>query len=299
MKAALPDSLFAGMLIVSAILVAQPRNERLASRIDQLFHRAFSDDRTSRDADVKALYEQYGLPRIADIGDPASYEFVVLLSSQAMELLEEVAPEIKEAAGQKALPEDAAVFFESQFRLQKAKAEAKTRPPANPGLAGEIERLLETDQAVRQRDGFDLQKMIETDARLAPPMRNIFERYGVPTFEMVGPKAASDFIVMVQHQSAEFRARVLPRLKEAVDKGQSDPAMYAMVYDRAQRDLGKDQLYGETLECHTGESLHEAPILDEAHVNQRRAELGLVRLELYIKLVVENSPQLCAAVTKK
>lgn len=299
MKTALPGPLFVGMLIVSAALAAQPRNERLASRIDQLFHQVFSRDRALPDAHVKALYLRYGLPRIAEVGEPESYEFVALLSSQPMELLAEVAPKIKEAAAQKDLPEDAAIYFAANFRLQRAKADAKTRPPANPDLASEIERLVQTDQAVRQRRGFDLQKMMETDTRLAGPMRSIFERYGVPTFEMVGPKAASDFIVMVQHQSAEFRARVLPRLKEAVDAGQSDPALYAMVYDRAQRDLGKDQLYGETLECRTGESLHEAPILDEAHVNQRRAELSLVRLELYLKLVVENSPQLCAAVAKK
>jgi len=216
-----------------------------------------------------------------------------------MELLAELAPKIKQAAVQKALPEDAAVFFEANFRLQRAKADAKTRPPANTVLAGEIERLVQADQAVRQRDGFDFQKMIETDARLAGPVREIFARYGVPTFEMVGPKAASGFVVMVQHQSAEFRAQVLPQLKAAVDAGQSDPALYAMVYDRAQRDLGKDQVYGETLECRTGENLHEAPILDEAHVNQRRAELGLVRLELYAKLAIENSPQLCAAAAKE
>ena len=79
---AVPGSLCVGILIVSGALAAQPRNERLASRIDQLFHQAFSDDRTSRDADVNALYAQFGLPRIAEVGDSAAYEFVVLLSSQ-------------------------------------------------------------------------------------------------------------------------------------------------------------------------------------------------------------------------
>ena len=299
MKTAMPGSVFVGMLIVSAALAAQPRNELLASRIDQLFHQAFSGGGTSRDADVKALYTQFGLLRIAEVGDSASYEFVVLLSSQPMELLAEVAPKVKQAAVQKALPEDAAVYFEAKLRLERAKADAKTRPPANPVLAGEIERLAQADQAVRQRDGFDFQKMMETDARLAGPVREIFARYGVPTFEMVGPKAASDFVVMVQHQSAEFRAQVLPQLKAAVNAGQADPGMYAMVYDRSQRDMGKDQLYGENLECRTGESLHETPILDEAHVNQRRAELGLVRLELYARLAIENSPQLCAAAAKE
>ena len=206
--------------------------------------------------------------------------------------LAEAAPKVEDATAHKIVPQDAAVFFDAKVRLQKMKADARTRPPDDPDLAREIERLVQTDQAVRQRGGFDLQKMIEADRRLAGPVREIFDRYGVPTFAMVGPQAASDFVVMVQHQPAEFRARVLPRLKIAVDAGQADPAMYAMVYDRSQRDLGKDQLYGENLECQLGGSLHETPILDEAHVNERRAELGLLRVELYTKLVLENSPQL-------
>ena len=57
--------------------------------------------------------------------------------------------------------------------------------------------------------------------------------------------------------------------------------------------------YGENLVCNAGEKLHEAPIEDEPHVNQRRAELGLIRMELYARLVEETMPQICKPIEPK
>ena len=110
---------------------------------------------------------------------------------------------------------------------------------------------------------------------------------------MVGVQAAKDFVVMVQHQSPEFRLAVLPKLKANVDAGQGEPGTYAMVYDRTQRDQGKKQLYGQQLECASGNALDVAPIDDGKNVNIRRAELGLMRIELYARLVRLQSPDLC------
>ena len=93
----------------------------------------------------------------------------------------------------------------------------------------------------------------------------------------------------------ELRQAVLPKLKSNVDAGQGDAGTYAMVYDRTQRDGGKKQLYGEQLECSPGRSLIEAPIDDEATVNMRRAQLGLLRMELYGRLVRLHSPDMCGS----
>ena len=113
---------------------------------------------------------------------------------------------------------------------------------------------------------------------------------------MVGPQAASDFVTMIQHQSPEFRRKVLPKLKANVDAGQADPGSYAMVLDRSQTDAGKKQMYGENLTCDNEHpELHIGPIEDEDHVNQRRAAIGLIRLELYAQLVVAMSPNICPA----
>ena len=89
---------------------------------------------------------------------------------------------------------------------------------------------------------------------------------------------------------------MLPKLKANVDAGQADPGSYAMVFDRSQMDAGKKQRYGENLVCDSQHpQLHTGPIEDEDHVNQRRAELGLIRLELYAQLVVRMTPNVCEA----
>src|SRR5262249_13063665 len=73
----------------------------------------------------------------------------------------------------------------------------------------------------------------------------MFDKYGVPTYAMVGTEAASQFVTMIQHQSSAFRRKVLPKLKANVDAGQGDQGAFAMVYDRSRRDAGKKQRYGE------------------------------------------------------
>ena len=131
------------------------------------------------------------------------------------------------------------------------------------------------------------------------PLKAIFESHGVPTYEMVGPEAASMFVVMVQHQSAEFRRQVLRRLKANVDAGQADASDYSLVYDRAAREAGREQRYGQNLECDAQDPLlHEGPIEDEAHVDTRRARIGLLRLALYVRMVREISPDMCPGAPK-
>jgi len=138
--------------------------------------------------------------------------------------------------------------------------------------------------------------MQQADRENAAALENIFARYGVPTYRMVGPPAADSFVTMIQHQSPEFRARVLPKLKANVDAGQADPGSYAMVLDRLQTDAGKKQIYGENLTCDREHpQLHTGPVEDDAYVNQRRAAIGLMRLALYAQFVAAVSPNVCPA----
>jgi hypothetical protein len=85
--------------------------------------------------------------------------------------------------------------------------------------------------------------------------------------------------------------QVLPKLKANVDIGQADRSIYASLFDRVQTDEKKPQLYGMNFVCTPQGKLEPSPIEDIAHLDQRRAEMGLVPMRLYTKLVVENSPQ--------
>jgi hypothetical protein len=154
-----------------------------------------------------------------------------------------------------------------------------------------------SDQAVREKNGFDIEKMLQADREHTVALEEIFVKYRVPTYRMAGPQAAADSVTMILHQSPEFRRKVLPKLKANVDEGQADARSHAMVLDRLQIDAGKKQVYGENLTCDKKHAeLHTGPIEDEGHVNRRRAAIGLMRLELYAQLVVAVSPNVCLAI---
>ena len=269
----------------------------LGAKIRLLLHEALrADDDTKEVAEAERIYKQQGLPTIREVGDEPAYDFVVLLSSMKVpsELRSQIELKLKEAAARSEIPSDAVIFYTARLRVDEAKQRAETHSPSNPALRDVIDRMFKRDQAVRQQKGFDLAKMEAMDRQHAASLQGILDKYGVPTYSMVGPQAAGEFVTMIEHQPPKFREEVLPKLKTEVDIGEADPQSYALVYDRSQRDLGKNQLYGEDLECRNGE-MHEAPIEDEFNVDQRRAKLGLFRIDLYSQFVVEENPQLCPA----
>lgn len=296
-------SLFvAAGLTVAAATQSQPTSisdPSRAQKIDEWLHSSIAeDDATKEIAEAKESYEKRGLPTIDEVGDLAAYEFVVLLASKKLPTAfrSEVLSGVKEAAARHQIPSDAATFYETRVRLDELKQEAKAHTPSNPALREEIKRMYESDQAVRQQKGFDVEKMNEIDKQHSGPLKVILDNYGVPTYSMVGSEATEEFIDLIQHQPPTFRQEVLPRLKANVEMGEADPEGYAMAYDRSLRDLGKKQVYGEQLECNTEQQMHEAPIEDETHVNARRAKLGLIRLELYARFLKELMPQFCPPV---
>ncbi|MBZ5610557.1 MAG: hypothetical protein LAP38_20025 [Acidobacteriia bacterium] len=273
----------------------------LAARIRQLLHVVITTDNEKQEAAAEAeareIFSKRGLPVIAAVGDEAAYEFVVLACLHGPEEFQkQVLRKAREGAKRHEIPPDAVIYSAAHVSQEIVKAKARKHAPADPALRDEIERLFTVDQAVREKNGFDMEKMMRTDREHAPALEAIFEKHGVPAYRMVGPQAASDFITMLQHQPPEFRRRVLPKLKANVDAGQADPRSYAQMLDRLLTDAGQKQTYGENLTCDPQHPrLHTGPIEDGAQVNRRRAAIGLVRLELYAQLVVEMSPNFCGA----
>ena len=273
----------------------------LTTRIEHLVETFLTSDDDVRNgsalSDAREIFEREGVPGVATVGDAAAYGFVLInVLGQPPAFRRRFFARLQEPTIRDGLPQDALAFAEARRRQTEVEDRYQGHTPSDPELRDRIAQLLEADQAVREKDGFDARKMEEADRRTAGPLKAIFDRYGVPTYDIVGVQAAKDFVVMAQHQPADFRLAVLPKLKANVDAGQADPATYAAVYDRTQRDQGRNQLYGEQLECATGKALDVAPIDDATNVNSRRARLGLMRLELYARLVRLNSPDLCGAI---
>ena len=275
------------------------KDTALAERIEQLVETSLTSEeveKASALSDTRAIFESEGIPSVAKVGDAAAYGFVMInMLAQPPEFRGRFFAKVQEAAARHELPADALTFAEARRRHTDAEDRYRTHTPSHPELQAQISKLLIDDQAVREKEGFDPKKMAEADRRTAGPLKAIFDRYGVPTYDMVGVQAAKDFVVMVQHQAPALRIAVLPKLKANVDAGQAEPGSYATVYDRTQRDQGRNQLYGQQFECAPGKAFQLAPIDDEANVDARRAELGLMRLELYARVLRFHSPDYCGS----
>ena len=278
------------MIFLVLVLLFQPA---LTEQIRQLVHTALVTEDGSKQkaarAEAQKIFRERGLLTIAEVGDEASYGLVYLTCSP------QVSVQAKQAALRHEVPADAAVWCEAHLRQEKMKSEADRQPPENPALRDRILAIYGPDQAVRQKAD-DMAAMFRTDAENKAVLETIFEQQGVPTYAMTGSAAASAFVVMVQHQAPEFRLKVLPKLKANVEAGQADPGSYAMVYDRAQSDVGGKQLYGENFTCDAANpKLRTGPIEDEAHVDERRAQLGLMRLSFYAQRIVGDGQAACTA----
>lgn len=300
---------YAGGVMILALLISlalgagqgtgSPSDPGLAARIEIMFHTIVTTDDNSQatavSKDALELYGRHGLPAVAEVGGEASYEFVVLLTSDQIPLArqKEISKNVTTAAEHGLIPRDAGIYYAARLRLEQIKLSVRSRPPSNPALRDQIENIYRVDQGVRQQNAFDAAKMEQTDRGDSALLQKILDQNGIPTYSTVGPQATGDFVILIQHQAADFRARVLPQLKANVDAGEADPDSYAKVYDRSQYDLGKLQFYGEQFICGAGEKMHEAPMDDAEHVNDRRAAFGMVRAEIQERLIAELMPQFC------
>jgi hypothetical protein len=85
-----------------------------------------------------------------------------------------------------------------------------------------------------------------------------------------------------------FQEKVLPLVEAAYRRGDLAGQDYALLLDRVQVDQGKPQVYGTQAKAPsewTGGEPVLQPIEDEAHVDERRAEVGLPPLAEYLKLL--------------
>jgi len=280
------------LALVVAALVAVPQNgsnPELASRIRHLVDVAFANgEGAGSAAEVRGIFAEHGLPTIALVGADAAEEFVVLSAhEQPLEFTDGVLAAAERDAD--AVPPHVIQFLRA--RIKQKRVEIALRPPfPNAALAARLQTLYVADQEVRSADRFDAAKMMETDARTGRDVRAIFQEVGVPTRSTVGPEAARQFVIMVQHQPPELRRAVLPKLRENVDRGEADPGDFAMMFDRAQVDDGKMQRYGANFACQPDGTLGPSPIDDAEHVDVRRAELGLLPMRLYARLLRQSMP---------
>lgn len=128
------------------------------------------------------------------------------------------------------------------------------------------------------------EKQAEADKRNMKRLTEIIEQYGWPGKSLVGKDGSLTAFLIVQHADLEDQKKYFPLLKEAVGKGEANPAHAAYLEDRILMREGKKQIYGTQLHRNeTTQKLELWPVEDEEHLDARRARLGLEPIAEYLK----------------
>jgi len=181
---------------------------------------------------------------------------------------------------------------------------AASRAPSSvaiDSLRRELVKRAHEDQAVRTAFFDTVRPGAQSDsatfARLAAPMmavdsanriwmRGVVTRFGWPGRKLVGDTAARAAWLLVQHADADtaFQAQVLPLIEGAAASGDANAQDYALLADRVAVARGQRQIYGSQAEFVDGRIVF-SPIQDSAHVDARRARLGLPPLAAYARML--------------
>ncbi len=123
-----------------------------------------------------------------------------------------------------------------------------------------------------------------TDSINLVKLDRIVKINGWPGFSNVGSDAAGAAFLVVQHSNIDAQRKYFPIIEAAAAKGEAAQSDVAMLQDRILMHEGKPQIYGSQLRANEASGQMEFwQIEDEANVNKRRAEVGLIPLEDYAK----------------
>jgi len=114
-------------------------------------------------------------------------------------------------------------------------------------------------------------------------VKKILDERGWLGEEIIGHYGNRALFLVIQHSDLETQEKYLSMIREAVKKGNADPANLALLEDRVALRQGKKQIYGTQLAYDetTGES-YVQPLEDPDNVDNRRAAIGLEKLQDYL-----------------
>ena len=150
----------------------------------------------------------------------------------------------------------------------------------DPPLLQTLCLMADRDQEIRRhyflirKDAAAGAQMSQVDAADRARLKQIIRQYGWPGFDLVGTEGDSDAFLIVQHSDNDeaFQKCCLPLMQAAVKARQATPSDAAYLTDRILTHEHKPQTYG---------TQWHVPITDPAHVDERRAAVGLCPLAVY------------------
>ena len=162
-----------------------------------------------------------------------------------------------------------------------------------PRLRQELLKRVSEDQRIRDeliKKGIDhpdqalLAQMNRIDAINTARLTVIIKQHGWPGPKLIGQDGTDAFFLLAQHADPAFQEKVLPLVQNAYRRGILTGQNFALFTDRVLVESGKPQVYGTSArpfdQWRDGEPVFD-PIEDEANVDKRRADLGLMPLSEY------------------
>ena len=144
-----------------------------------------------------------------------------------------------------------------------------------PNLAVEINKMIEADQDMRERNLKDDSWDKELDKKNTRRMKEIVDEIGWPSISKVGSEASVGAWLLVQHADHDvaFQSLCLALMKE-LPAGEVRSQDIALLTDRVRVNQGRTQLYGTQFRQIKGKHVPR-DIEDIEHVDERRKAVGL------------------------
>ena len=162
----------------------------------------------------------------------------------------------------------------------------------SPVLAREIIDMEAMDQKARfawmqSKDEAREKDMAQIDARNEARVKDIIKEHGWPGAELIGSRGVHALWVLVQHESPEVIKQCLPDMKAAAARGELPWSTVALSIDRDLVYDKKEQRYGSQVESVESGKVVLYAVEDEAHLDERRAEIGLPPIAEYKATVLK------------
>ena len=186
-----------------------------------------------------------------------------------------------------------------------AAPDAQKTSRIDPQLRQELSSRVKQDQDARKAMIAIMQKLnISDDAKLKAKtpvlfkrvedidrqnltwMKKVVEDKGWPGKSLVGKSGAHDAWLLVQHadQDRPFQKKCLELMAAMLPNGEVDKTDYAYLVDRVLVGEGKKQLYGTQTKIVKGDCIPD-PVEDEANLDKRRKEMGMMPMAEYLGMV--------------
>lgn len=115
-------------------------------------------------------------------------------------------------------------------------------------------------------------------------VKNILDKYGWPTKEMIGEHGNWTICNVLQHLNSEVRLKYLPMMKQAVIDKKLEPRFLVRAEDRIATESGKLQIYGGQMKYYPETKRFNVwPVYDPVNIDKRRAEIGLGPIAEFLK----------------